>query len=311
MAGWSEGHLQEDGGQGNLSVNTGQATRLAWSSLLARTYSVYQKQFRTFFLTSLPPAFLAYICRFFQRFVIHGIRQQGWLPARHTSGYWMTFIVVALLEGAIYWVISGFFLAAIASNVLFTAAEGRPLITDAFSKARERLVAVVAVALLIWAAFVLSRGLTLFALFALLERLQLAQNYTLVTAAFGLVLLLLGGLFSRLGLAIPILIDDPKASVSEALRRSMRQSENWEPFFILFLAKCAVLGYAAYWLVNLGLINLSDRGMLRPEAYPWVQSLLYICIAAMLESPLFIAFTVLYNDSKTRRYDSLPVGPVN
>jgi hypothetical protein len=64
MAGWSEGHLPESGSEGSLGVSTSQPTHLAWSSLLARTYSLYQKRFAKLFLISLPPAFLAYFFQF-------------------------------------------------------------------------------------------------------------------------------------------------------------------------------------------------------------------------------------------------------
>lgn len=313
MAGWSESDLQEVGGQGSLGVSAPQANRPTWSSLLARTYSLYQRQFRTFFLISLPPAVLAYVCQFIQRLVIRGIRQQGWLPDSHLPGFWLTAMMVALFEEPIYWVISGFFLAGISTNVLSPSADSQALIADAFSKARERFGAIAAVSLPICVAFVLSRSLVDFALTAIL--LRISQYYSIVNVSFALIsyalmLLFLGGLFSRVGLAIPALMDDPKVSVADALRVSLRRTENWELFFILFLAKSATLGYAAYWLVNLGLANLWDLGRLTPEIYPWVQSLLYICIAAVLESPLFIAFSLLYRDSKTRREDTLAVAAV-
>jgi hypothetical protein len=301
MAGWGEGHLQEGGGQSGSGMTMPEGGGPTWSSLLTRTYSLYREQFTKLLLISLPPSFLAYFFQFIhiQRLIVRGMRQHGWLPAPHTPGYWTTLTMVALFDGAVYWVISGFFLAGIASNVLSNS-ENRPVIADAFSKARERLTAVIAVTVLIWATFALSRDLVFFSLTALLERFGLA-NYNMQTVIFGLAYLLLGGLFSRAGLAIPALIDDRNASISDALRRSLRQTENWEPFFILFLAKSALLAYVAYWLVNLGLNDLADRGKLTPETYPWVQSLVYICIAAMLESPLFIAFSLLYGDSKNRR----------
>lgn len=313
MAGWSEGDLPESGIEGSLGVSTIQPTRLAWSGLLVRTYSLYQERFAKLFLISLPPAFLAYFFRFIhiQKLIVGGIRHHGWLPSYRSPGYWTILIVVALFDGAVYWVTSGFFLAGIASNVLSTSAENQLAITDAFSKARKRLAGVAGVTLLIWSAFMLSLEIAGFALFAILERLRLEQNYIVFTSTYGLVLLLLGGLFSRFGLAIPILIDDPKASVRDALRRSVRQSEDWEPFFILFLAKSALIGYAAYWLLSQGLMNLSDRGMLKAETYPWIQSLLYICIGAMVESPLFIAFSLLYRDTKTRLEDPVAVEAVH
>src|SRR5215470_4382044 len=100
MAGWSEGHLQENAGEGSLGLGTSQPTRLAWSNLLARTYSLYQERFVKLFLISLPPAFLAYLFQFIhiQRLIVGGIRQHGWLAAYRSPGYWTTLIVVALFD---------------------------------------------------------------------------------------------------------------------------------------------------------------------------------------------------------------------
>jgi hypothetical protein len=90
------------------------------------------------------------------------------------------------------------------------------------------------------------------------------------------------------------LLDDPHGS------------RPWEPFFLLFLAKTAIVGYAAYWLVGFGFARTYDRSMPREDTRVWLESVLYICLAAMLEPPLFIAFSLLYRDSKTRRENALP-----
>jgi len=67
---------------------------------------------------------------------------------------------------------------------------------------------------------------------------------------------------------------------------------------MFFLVKVAGVGYAAFWLVNLGFERLAQRGMPREDVRVWSASVLYICLAAILESPLFIATTLLYRDSK-------------
>jgi hypothetical protein len=110
---------------------------------------------------------------------------------------------------------------------------------------------------------------------------------------------LICGLLSRLGLAIPLLIDDPGSSLSSALRNSIRKTEDWEPFFMLFLIKSAIAGFAFYWLADQALSWLWQRSILTATLYPWVAPLVYISLAAALETPLFIAFSILYRE-KTR-----------
>ena len=304
MAGRSESHLQEDASPSSAGVNTSVEGTLRWRDLLVRTYSLYGARFRTLFLIAVTASLFAYLCHFIQRTVIGLMSSGGWLPPRH---YAAVVTAVALFQQAAYWVISGFFFAAIASHVLRAPiSEKPPLVADAFAAVGRRIGPVAAAAVVTWAAFVPGRGILCFAILAILDRLRLLDNPTLVTAATGVVLLLLGGLLSRLALGIPILMDNPGISIREALRRSVVKTEGWELFFTLFLAKVTVLGYAAYGLVRLALTNLADRGMLRAEAYPWVQSLLYICIAAIIESPLFIALTLLHRYGGLRRESAVP-----
>jgi hypothetical protein len=299
MAGRSESYLQEDGSQGSAGVNESVAWTLRWRDLLVRTYSLYGARFRTLFLIAVTPSVFAYLWHFIPRPVIGLMSSSGWLPPRY---YVAVGTAVALFEQAAHWVIRGFFFAAIASYVLRAPiSEKPPLVTDAFVAVGRRIGPVAAAAVVTWAAFTISRGFLCFALLAILDRLQLLRNPRFVTVATGAVVLLLGGLLSRLGLTIPILMDNPGISVREALRRSIVKTEGWELFFTLFLTKITVLGYAAYRLVHLALTNLADRGMLSAEAYPWVQSLLYVCIAAIIESPLFIALTLLHRDRGLRR----------
>jgi hypothetical protein len=292
-------------------MNPGGRQILAWGGLLARTYGLYRNRFRTLFLIALAPAVLAYLCTFLQRALFNIIRAQGWVPRWRSPGYWALLTTIALFEGAVYWSISGFFFGGVASNVLREPGSEEPYLSDAFSMPRKRIGSIVTVTLMIWAAFALGREIAGLALVTILDRLGLLQNSALFTIAFGLMLLLLCGLLSRLGLAIPILVDNSEISVRQSLRLSLIKTENWEPFFMLFLAKSAVIGYAAYWIANFGLNNLFNRGMLPPEAFPWVQALFYICLAAMLESPLFIAFSLLYHESKALPQEAAAAAPLS
>ena len=78
---------------------------------------------------------------------------------------------------------------------------------------------------------------------------------------------------------------------------------------MFFLVKAAVGGYAAYWLVNQALFRLYERGMPSEDVRPWLASALYICLAAMLESPLFISFSLLYENSKRKERNGLQAAP--
>jgi hypothetical protein len=273
-----------------------------------RTYGLYRNRFRTFFLIAFPPALLAYVCSslHLQRVLFRMIRDAGLLPQWGSPKYWATLTIIALFEGALYWLISGFFFAGIASNVLRDSGRDEPLLSDAFSIARQRPGAIAAATLVIWAAFAVSREVVALVLMPIIQRVGALRNWAVLTIVIAAMLLLVSGLISRMGLAIPILVDNPAISARQALRLSLVKTEDWEPFFILFLAKSAIIGYAAYWIVNLGLNNLAERGMLREEAFPWVQAVLYVCLAVILESPLFIAFSLLYRDSKITAEEAVP-----
>jgi hypothetical protein len=297
MAEWNQGGVPEDFAQSSFGVGKAKAG-LTWSELLRQTYALYRDRFKTLFLISLPPATCAYFCFFLQRIIIRALRAQGWMPSRFSPQASIVFTLVALFEGAIYWIISAAFFAAVASNVLQKTASEEPIFADAFTHARRRLGALIAVALTIWAPFVAGRAILGFALWTILERLGLFRNIIFWTVTYGIVLLLLAGLLTRLGLAIPVLIGDSKISVSQSLRLSIRKTENWEPFFIVFLAKTAILGYSLYWVLRISLSWVYQFAFPHEGSRFWLESVIYIGLASALESPLFIAFSLLYQHSK-------------
>jgi hypothetical protein len=122
-------------------------------------------------------------------------------------------------------------------------------------------------------------------------------------------LVLLSGLLSRFGLAVPELLRSPSSSIREAIRSSVKATKGWHFFFMIFLLKSSILGYSIYWASSMGLGWIWIHWSLNGAVYPWALGGLYICLAAALESPLFIAFSVLYGELQTRPEISLGVSP--
>lgn len=263
--------------------------RLRWNDLLVETYSLYRERFWTLFRMALLPAVVAYLVHSLFREAVPRFR-----PATRNAAFWFYLTSVSWLQEAIYWCISAFFFAAVAAKIIEHEKEEVP-IADAFTIARTRLRPALGVALLCWFLFVIGRTAAGLVLIPVLQKIS--GNFWLAFMLIGTVFLLVAGLVSRFGAAIPALIHDSSLPFRKALRASLKIMENWEPFFMFFLVKSALLGYGFYWLGNYLLNWLWNRGTLTASTYPWVAQVLYISIAAALESPLFIAFSLLYRES--------------
>jgi hypothetical protein len=221
----------------------------------------------------------------------------GWLDKK-SIGNVPLMAALGVTQGGIYWIISGFFFAAVASYVLRETEEKTNPLADVFSAARTRIGSVVGVAILAWVLFDLGRIVSGIALYEALGSSPLRRNFWAVTIMLAIPLLLIAGLLSRFGLAIPALMERPEISISKALKRSMTWTEGWEAFFMMFLAKSGVVGFLGYWAANVLLDRMWLRGLLTRGTYPWAQTLLYLGIAMTLETPLFISFAVLYRESQ-------------
>jgi hypothetical protein len=268
---------------------------ITWGYVLARSYGLYAQRFWTYFRIALLPAVVVSGFHFLEKSVyprlFHALPR--WSPKFVLLG-----VFQGWSEGAVYWTISAFFFAAIAANVLGTPG-GSPL-ADAYSPARRRLPPIVAAALLTWTMFWACRAAVFFAAFELLRRSSWPRNYQVLTLVFGALVLALATLFSKIGLVIPELIADPAISLRQTLRNSLKMTGHWELFFMVFLLKSALVGYGMFWLCNLALDVLWQHGLLTPELDPYVTWLVSVSIAAMLESPLFVCFSVLYAELKSK-----------
>lgn len=272
-------------------------TKPTWNVVLGRTYALYRQHFGTFLKIAFLPALIAWLYEYGYRVAFHQAVLHGWLDTR-SIGKVPLMVGLGLTRGGIYWIISGFFFAAVASHVLCQPAEETTSLSDAFSVARSRIGAVVGVAVLAWVVFWLGRIISGLAVYGLFGRSPLIRNFWAITFIVSILLLLVAGVVSRLGLAIPVLMAQPEISVSQSLKESMALTKGWEPYFMMFLAKSAVIGFLGYWVANVLLDQMWVRGLLTRATYPWAQTLLYLGIAITVETPLFISFAVLYRELK-------------
>jgi len=283
---------------------------LAWNDLLLQSYRLYQKKFWKLFRIALLPAVVAYLWRYFFWLALRPLSQPGGFIFG-SKQFFASQIFSGWLQGAFYWIVSAFFFAAIATMVVAERNEDSPPISDAFTRARARIGALTTVALLCWTIFWLGRVAAIYALWSALARFGLYPGYYASKVILAIPLLMLAGLLSRLALTIPLLMDKPGVSLKEALQTSMKKTEGWELFFMMFLAKSAILVLAFIWLENHGLDWLWQRGVLTQTTYPWAARAFYICIAAALESPLFIDFSILYRDSSLSEVEALSATAIN
>lgn len=278
---------------GTFSISGSEVQKLTWPYVLHRTYTLYAKNFWTYFRIALLPMALAYLFIYASR----QIYRQFWTNHQLTE-YLTAYLVVSLygwIKGAVYWTLSAFFCAAVAATFHRDQTSGLA-ISDAYTLPRHRVGAVAAVALLTWTVFFVGKSSLDPALLYLMRHLRVSNPW-IKTGVIDLFLLALAGLVARWGLAIPAFMHDPKISIREALRTSVHRTESWEAFFMLFLAKSGVSAYLGYWLIREGMHWVWYHSSVSATAYLWIEWALYICLAAALESPLFIAFSVLHQEA--------------
>jgi len=315
----SQDYLQEAGIQSDAGVSAYQEKPLSWTYLLRQSYGLYRTHFLAFFRMGFLPFSLAYLFSqawrlavkpFLLRLLMRLLdpaaprTDSGWIPVPPGLYSYLvtTTIVLKFIEGAVYWFLSAFLFAAVATYVLAEDTNEEPL-TDAYSKARDKIGPILLVSLIGWTFFMLVRLGSGFAVSEIIGGFHLGKTSAWVLRIIPSILLC--GLLSRLGLVIPWLMDRPSDSFSSAIRNSVRKTENWEGFFMVFVIKSAIAGYAFYWIANRGLDWLWQRGTLM-ALYPWTARFVYICIAAALETPLFIALSLLYRHTQVKREEAFP-----
>jgi hypothetical protein len=283
-------------------MNVSQQAKLSWDSLLSETYRLYWNKFWRLFRIGLPVALLTYLFTHVQHAFAHWLQRE--LTARRLVAFYDPWIL-GFVTGAVYWLISTIFLAAVAHSIVRGGDEDPGEISDSYSPVRKRLGPLLAVGLVTWVLFFIGQVIADWFSVSAVSHFKVRSGTTALTVIFSVPLLMVTGLVSRLALAIPTLVDDPEIRVTAAIRNSIKRSEGWEFFFMFFVAKSALVGYAVYWLVHRGLRQWGGHASVSASAYYWVTWAVYVCLFAVLESPLFIAISLLYRDSRSEQEDAL------
>lgn len=270
------------------------AKTVTWKLVLTRTYELYAAKFWTYFRIAVIPAVLAYAFSYLARMGTLRLLRGGILP--FLSGKWIALsVLLSWATSVVYWAISAFFFAAIAANFATEDGSSLPAVADAYTLPRKRIGSIAMVAFTTCTLFLVGRVVAGLAIWQLLKIFRVGvQDFWTLTIALGVMFLMLATLICKFGLAIPELMHNGQSSVGSAMKRSLKETQGWEVFFMMFLAKSAAIGYGIYWIAGLGLDWLWQHWTLNLNSFSWVQWSVYIFIAAIVETPLFIAFSVLY-----------------
>ncbi len=287
-----------------VGVQDPNARTVTWKLVLARTYQLYAQKFWAYFRIAIVPAAIAYGFNYLSRTVVRNLARNGFFTVYGAKSL-AAVTAIQWTRSIIFWIISAFFFAAIAATFVLEGPDGPPAVADAYTLPRRRLGAVAVVALVTGTLFYVGRALAGLAVFNLLDRIA-PRNYWAGFCGFGLMFLALATLLCKFGLAIPKLMHSPGSTAGSAMKKSLKETEGWEVFFAMFLLKSAAIGYGIYWVANKGLDLFWQHTTVSANAYNWIQSSVYIFIAAVVETPLFIAFAVLYTELQAKDEDREP-----
>ncbi len=290
-------------------MNDPNGKTLSWQYLLTETYRVYGERFGTFFRAALPPAILTYLLHYGEHLLILAAMRKNWLSFDSVRNLPLM-AALGLIEFGMPWLLSTFFFAVVASQVVGNQDGNAPSLTNSYRLVRSRAGALITFGLASCVfTFIMERVIGGLALMTLLDHLPVRPGYLGVVIPFLLLQVAVAGIISRSGLAVPELMDSPGTSWTQSVRNSIKGSKGWGVFFMAFVVKSGLLLIAAYWLVGLAFDRLFARGLMNDAAYPWIIRAVYIGIAAAVESPLFIAFSVLYRELKLRNTPEWVLAP--
>jgi hypothetical protein len=207
---------------------------------------------------------------------------------------------VRLFELGLPWLMTAFAFAAVSSRLLPGSPESQLRIADAYTAARERLRPILAVGLITFLLTLLGGAISIFCASVLGSRRLIPAEYR-VLAVQTILWVCLGGwltMVSRLALSIPSIMDNLHITTWRAIRASYRLSEGYQRLFLVFVAQMIGLSLLIPFLENKLLFLLWQRNFTAWAGYSWVARGLYSVLTAVLETSIFIGFTVLYMEVK-------------
>jgi hypothetical protein len=312
MAGWSEGHLQEDGDQGSLRSN-GARKALASLTLLQRSYKLCRESFEEYFPLVVGASIVACaIC-----YGLEGLRESLWRraiehgmfgPRPNYARLYMFRWFLWCSEVFVGWILATFTFAWVAVKVLAIKSEASNLnlpASQAFRSTMARIneltgVAVLgAVSTILFCSFLLP--LSLRSLYMLFSQGQLHEAFFLTyTVARDLILAVFALFLAAMAPAIPSVIDDPSTFPRDAISLAIRSTAARLLFLSLWLGATAGCGGLIYMLARDALRVTCMEGRITPPGCYFLSIFVAAVIIAVSATPAFIYFSLLFADARSK-----------
>lgn len=313
MAGWSEGHLPEDGGQGSAGLN-GARKASGSLTLLQRTYKLCRESFEEYFPLLVGASIVACaVC-----YGLEGFRESLWrraiergifAPQPNYARLYMFRWFLWCSEVAAGWMVATFTFAWVAVKVLVINSEASsPKLTasQAFRFTMTRIneltgVAVLgAVSTILFYSFLVP--LSLRSLLMLLSAGHFDDKaFSLVYGvARGLVLAAFAVFIASMAPVIPCVIDDPRTFLRDAISVAMKSTAPRLLFIALWLGITAAGAGLVYMLARDPLQVACMGARIAPAGCSFLFILLAAVVITLLAGPVFIYFSLLFVESRSK-----------
>lgn len=278
---------------------------VGFSPLFGKVQRIYVQQFREWFAITAPTSVVAAMILVLADQKIRAIFQTG---HRFSEIYNPTTLVeTGLLRfGSFFfaWFLGCFALAAIATVVsrLDGEDEDAPL-RDSHQRAREHLGAIFKTAIATFVALLIAMAMLEFAVLTIAKVAGYGRfsRYTYPLSLLGM--LLVAGIVSRLGMAIPLVVRG-NIRVWTALNESLKIGERHKGFLYLLLIQSLVGSYVGWYAVHYVLMLVPDAVKLSAW-YGWGVLVVSALASAAVQPPMFIGFSVLAEECSSVRKDAM------
>lgn len=274
-------------------------SKIPMSVLWQRTLLIYRSDWKQHFLTALPPAIISVLIYVAGNLLLIELyRKARPFDVNRMLLITAKALAVRLSEFGLPWVLTTIAYAAVSANILVKSPASERAISDSYSSARERLGPLSRVGLITFAAMVAGYAISSACAFVLGFSSFVSKQYRLVTLEVVMAggLILWASLLSRAALSVPILMTSDNWALGAwgAIKKSIKMSDGYEPYFILLVAQTLLLSFFGPWMGRQMLLQLWSRGAVSANAYEWIGYSLDALLPAAIETFAFVGFTVLY-----------------
>jgi hypothetical protein len=263
--------------------------------VLKDVFNVYAGQFWRWFAITAPTSLLASVVLLLADRKIKEIFRS--FPVTQISHHMLEVAGAgALRYGSFFvsWFLGCFALAAIATvvNGLDRGESGDVWISDSFQRAREHFGTLLLASIVTFGMFLAGMAVSEVIVVALVKVVGWARFSRYTTEAGFLSVLVVAGVVSWFGMAIPLIIAKDIGTWA-ALKRSLKISDRYEVFLLALVLESTAGTYIAWYAVHFGLTFLFPAQLTCAAWYGWLVYFVTILASAAVQPPMFIGFSLL------------------